>query len=250
MKIKIRLVLFLAFLVFVSVYYGTTIKQNALGVSNSIVDGFLNVKDYIGFKIDEHLNQKNEIQKLREENKELSEYKLLYIAQANKLNKLLEDNNSSHYKPKVHLSRSLSYLEMGSSDRFFIDYKNIDKNKIYGLIYNAKTIGIAKNHLGKSLAILQSDYKCTFSVYVGDNLAPGIASGNGENMVVRFIPKWVKIKKGDKVVTSGLDEIFFYGVDVGEVYEVYEDDAYQKAFIKPYNNPTPPSFVYVVEKVN
>lgn len=240
----------LAFLVFVSVYYGKNIKQNALGVSNNIVDSVLSTKDYIKFKISEHINQANEIQKLREENKQLNEYKSLYITQSGKLSRLLSDKGSISYEPRVHLSRTLSYLEIGDNNRFFIDYKNIDKQKVYGLIYNARTIGIAKNYLNKSLAILQSDEKCTFSVYVGDDLAPGIAVGNGESMIIKFIPKWIKIKVGDKVITSGLDEIFFYGVDVGEVISVSEDDAYQKATIKPYNQSNIPSFLYVVEKVN
>lgn len=249
MKNKIHLVLLLAFLAFVSSYYGSTIKQNALGVSNGIVGLFLDFKDYMSYKTTKHIEQAETIEKLRTENDELREYKLLYIAQSGKLGKLLEDKNSTMYEPRVKLSRTLSYLELGDSNKFFIDYQNIDKNKIYGLVYDAKTIGIAKEHLGKSLAILQSDDKCAFSVYIGEYFAPGIASGNGGNINVKFIPKWIKIKKGDKVITSGLDDIFFYGVDVGEVISVNEDDAYQNAIVKPFNLSTPPSFVYVVERV-
>lgn len=46
MKNKIFYVLVLAFLVFISFYYGGLIKQNVLRVNDFVIGNFYNIKDY------------------------------------------------------------------------------------------------------------------------------------------------------------------------------------------------------------
>lgn len=50
MKNKIFYVLVLAFLVFISFYYGGLIKQNVLRVNDFVIGNFYNIKDYLGEK--------------------------------------------------------------------------------------------------------------------------------------------------------------------------------------------------------
>ena len=50
MKNKIFYVLVLAFLVFISFYYGGLIKQNVLRVNDFVIGNFYNIKDYEKFE--------------------------------------------------------------------------------------------------------------------------------------------------------------------------------------------------------
>ena len=85
---------------------------------------------------------------------------------------------------------------------------------------------------------------------MGKQKAPGIVMGlNDKEMIVKYIPSWMRIKKNDKVITSGLDNIFFRGVKVGVVKEVRTKDAYKEAIVKPYFNSLNPSYFYVIKKV-
>jgi rod shape-determining protein MreC len=65
-------------------------------------------------------------------------------------------------------------------------------------------------------------------------------------MVVKFIPKWHKIKVGDKVVTSGLDNIFFANVPVGIVSKVEMQSAYKVAYIKTYSDVFHPKTFFLI----
>ena len=66
-------------------------------------------------------------------------------------------------------------------------------------------------------------------------------------MIVKFVPKWHNIKEGDRVVTSGLDDIFFRNVPVGIVTKVEVQSAYTVAYIKTYNNILHPRTFFVVD---
>jgi len=76
--------------------------------------------------------------------------------------------------------------------------------------------------------ILLSNEKCQFSTFVGKDRMPGIAKGIDEKtMEINFIPKWSKISVGDRVVTSGLDNIFLANIPVGIVSEVLTRSTYK-----------------------
>ena len=107
--------------------------------------------------------------------------------------------------------------------------------------------GIARIQNGQLYGYLTSDQKCRFSVFIGEHKAPGIALGRGKNeMVVKFIPKWHKLKEGDKVVTSGLDGIFFENVPVGIVSKVEVQSSYAVAHIKTYSDVFHPKTFFLI----
>ncbi|MDO8260610.1 MAG: rod shape-determining protein MreC, partial [Candidatus Magasanikbacteria bacterium] len=88
-----------------------------------------------------------------------------------------------------------------------------------------------------------------YSVFVGDNKAPGIAHGNSaENLIINFIPAWFLIEVGDEVITSGLDEIFFKGLKVGTVLSVTKSQGYQSAVVEPYYKANNPNYFYMIKK--
>jgi rod shape-determining protein MreC len=76
---------------------------------------------------------------------------------------------------------------------------------------------------------------------------PGVAVGNKEYVHVKYIPLWMSPEVGDEVVTSGLDKIFFAGIPVGKVIEVFQEESYQTAVVKPYAMPVAPAFYHIVK---
>jgi rod shape-determining protein MreC len=129
----------------------------------------------------------------------------------------------------------------------YITYdKNISTPK--GLIYNNTTAGVAiKNIKNYSLAYLNNNKNVIYTVFIGNKKIPGILYG-GEKIIIKYIPKYHKIKVGDLVITSGLDKVFYEGVKVGKITSIKQTQLYQEATIKPFYNPLHPTFFYVVGK--
>lgn len=247
MKNKIIYVLILSFLIFISFYYGGLIKKNVLFVNDFFVENFYNIKDYFYEKISVHFNQAEQIALLKEKNKELEKSSILVSALANNLNRLLEDKNTTQYFPRVSLVRAISYVEVNDYRKVWLDFNKMDENKNKGLIYQGYTAGIAVNKNGKTMALLQGDDQCVFSVYVGKNKLPGLVQGQNDELMVKFIPKWAKINIGDEILTSGLDNVFFAGTPVGIVEKIIDEDMYQSVVVKPYAKVNLPSYLYIVE---
>jgi rod shape-determining protein MreC len=149
-------------------------------------------------------------------------------------------------KPHLKFVQVISYVSLPDFSKIYINYsKNITTPK--GLVYDNLAAGIAVKNFGKySLALLNSNPKTSYTVLVGKKEIPGIFYGKVDE--VRFIKKYVKIKPGDLVVTSGFDGIFYRGALVGKVISVKQKKLYQVAKIKLFYNNLSPQFFYVVEK--
>jgi len=65
-------------------------------------------------------------------------------------------------------------------------------------------------------------------------------------MIIKFIPKWHKIQKGDRVFTSGLDNIFFSNVPVGIVTSVEIQSSYKVAHIRTYSDIYHPKTFFLI----
>lgn len=247
MKSKIFGILVLSFLVFISFYYGELIKRNVLNLNTLALDKISQGVGFLKNKFNEHFNQVNEIRSLRERNLELEKSDILRKNYHNELNNLLSDKNSSFYYSNVSLVKALSYVQISDYNKIWLDVLDY-KNKIKGLIYQGYTAGIVVEKNGRALGLLQGDEQCIFSVFIGNNQIPGIIYGKEKYMLVKYIPKWLEFNIGDKVYTSGLDDIFFSGIPVGEVFKIEEEGAYQNAYVKPFVSLKVPSYLYMVEK--
>lgn len=170
---------------------------------------------------------------------------------ASEVNDLFKANNSAlKTNPKVELVRTISYEKFGDLNRIWIDIKDYNASKIYGLTYNELVAGIVVPKNNQPLGLLNRDFQSSYAVYVGSNKAPGIAHGNNaQNLVIKFIPAWFKIHEGDEVITSGLDEIFFKGLKVGRVISVKKSQGYQNAVIEPYYKANDPNYFHMIRKV-
>ncbi|SFZ98567.1 Rod shape-determining protein MreC [hydrothermal vent metagenome] len=197
-----------------------------------------------------YIFQKETIEKLSHENRILRKRlleQMHYIDQVKNVYDVLPDLAKLPVE-NISIAETISYVKLNSFSQVLLTRpKNFEEKKIYGLIQGTVTAGVATIKNNQLHGYLTSDDKCRFSVFVGKSKAPGIAIGVSRNeMIVKFIPKWHKVKVGEKVVTSGMDKIFFTNIPVGVVTKVEVQSAYTVAYIKPYNNTLNPKTFFVV----
>jgi len=245
---RLKFLLFLALLIFISVKFTDVGRGYVAGFSNYMLSNYLDAKEYVSNKIDEHFAQQKTIKKQREEIKELEKSALLSIAFAGKLNDILKDNNLSAYKPNAEMIRAISYSNLNNYNRVWLDFKDFNKSKIYGLLYQGYAAGIMVEKNSHPLGLLLGDPNSIFSVYVGKEKIPGVLQGDKKDILVRYIPLWMNPKVGDDVVTSGMDDIFFQGVRVGKVVRVREEESSKTVIVQPYVNLKIPTYLHVIVK--
>jgi len=217
-----------------------TIQMSARSLTTSISDYY-----------HEHLDQAQTIKAQREKIVALEKNHLLTHQFASTLFNLLQEQNSTFsVNPQLALIRTISYAKFSDMNRLWIEFNDFNRSKLYGVIYHEESAGIIINKNGEPLLLLNSDPQCTYAVYVGNNRAPGIVHGNGKNlMIVEYIPTFIPIAVGDDVITSGLDHLFFEGINVGKVIKIDMAQGFQRAIIKPYNATINPTFFHVITKV-
>lgn len=245
---KLKFFIFIGVIALVSLKYGNDIKGYFGKVAIGSVATYLDYKEYIQDKIDEHFSQAKEIKKLREDNQKLEASKELLNAFAAHLNDLLKKSGVDEYSPKVKLVRSVSYVNLNDYYKVWIDYKDFNSSKIYGLLNHGKSAGIVVSNNKNPMALLLGDPKCTFSVFVGKKKIPGVVMGKKKEVLVKFIPLWMHPKVGDEVVTSGLDGIFFAGVKVGVVKKIIKEEFSKSIVIEPYSKISVPLYYHIIEK--
>ena len=83
-------------------------------------------------------------------------------------------------------------------------------------------------------------------------MAPGITSGMDDNgnLLIGHIPKWFSVNVNDEVITSGMDEIYPYGVRVGRVIGSKNLLNTKMAIVKPYASVISKKYFYIITKVN
>lgn len=247
---KAKFFIVILFFSIFSLFFGEKIKVTILNFCGGILESFYLLQNQIKEGITEHFNQLDEINKLRKENKEFKESAILLTTFADKLEQILQDKNSSKYDPKIKLAKTLSYLKISDYNKFWVSFDDFNQSKVYGAIFEGNTIGVVVEKNSKPLVILQNDENVAFSVFIGKDKIPGVVTGDNQNVLVKFIPKWLNPKIGDKIYTSGLDNIFFSGIGVGEVEKIIEGDLYKSVVVKPYVKTHIPAFIYIITKEN
>jgi len=217
------------------------IKTSYLELSNSIK----NAKE-------KYLNQAQSIEKVKEENLLLRKY--LYQQKINliKLEQLSQYNEKRFNNfDNILRVQTISYIKLNDFSQLYLTKsEELEEEKIYGLIQKNVVAGIALKSNDTLKGILLSNPICQFSTFIGDKKTPGIAKGiDSQNIEVNFIPKWSKIKVGDKVITSGLDNIFLPQIPVGIVTNILTNSTYKTAIVKTYADTLHPSFFYLVKEV-
>lgn len=213
-------------------------------LKSAYIEKYIDISEF--FK--RHFEHEKKIKELEAQNLELKEYKILYNTvetQLNTLKDFLIHIEIPETKPQIELVKVLSYVDYNDFTRVWLDRTPKDE-KILGLISENYAAGIAVNRNGKSVGLLNGNKDCTYAVFIGESKSPGIitAGKDATELEVKFIPIWSDINKGDEVVTSGMDNIFFEGLKVGRVLEVTEQASMKIATIKPYVNALKKKYFY------
>jgi len=217
-----------------------------------IKEGYLNISNDIKGAMDKYLNQSDSIDKLEHDNVLLRKY--LY-QQKTRLMELeeLHKNNVKRFNIHKNILRvqTISYKKLNDFSQVYLTKGDeLKKDKIFGLIQKNVAAGIAIKTDGPLKGILLSNEECQFSTFIGEKKRPGIAKGiDAQSMEINFIPKWSQINIGDKVITSGLDNIFLPNIPVGVVTKVITKSTYKTAIIKIHANVLHPNFFYLVKEV-
>ncbi len=226
------------------------ISDTLLGVINPIKQSYKNLTQDLEDKSHSYIFQKESIEKLSRENRILRR-KLLeqvhYLKQVKNIYQILPDLS---HRPvsNISLTDTISYVKLNSFSQIILTKpKGLKPDKLYGLIQGKVVAGIARVRSNQLYGYLTSDEKCRFSVFIGDTKAPGIALGRDKNqMLIKFIPKWHKVKVGDSVITSGLDDIFFADIPVGIVTKIEVQSSYTVAHIKTYSDIFHPKTFFLI----
>ncbi len=221
-----------------------------LGAINPIKQKYKNFTQNIEDKSHSYIFQKESIEKLSRENRILRKRLLEqthYIKQVKDIYEVLPQLKRLPVH-NISITETISYVKLNSFTQVILTKpKDVHEGKLYGLIQGTVAAGVAMVKNNQLYGYLTSDEKCRFSVFIGKSYAPGIAIGMSKNeMVVKFIPKWHKIKAGDKVITSGLDNIFFANVPVGIVTKVEVQSAYKVAYIQTYSDVFHPKTFFLI----
>ena len=234
-----------------AIYYSNTIQSPFISFSNAVQNSYFNSLQSISDDIDEHFNQQEHIKQLKKQLEEYNKNYLLMQQLSSELNSIYKESNVTlKTDPKIQLVRTISYVKFSDINKLWLQMRDFNSSKIYGLVYKGTVAGIAVPYKAKPIALLNGDIKCTYTVYIGENSAPGIARGNNDStIVVNFIPSWMPIKVGDEVVSSGLDKLFFKGMKVGKVIAIKTSQGYQTATVDPYYKSKEPRYFYLIREV-
>ena len=230
------------------------ITDTLLGIINPIKQNYTNLTQEIENKSHSYIFQKESIEKLSYENRILRKRLLEqthYIQQVKNIYNVLPKLTKLPIH-NISISETISYVKLNSFSQIILTKpKNLAEDQLYGLIQGKVVAGIAQIRNNQLYGYLTSDDKCRFSVFVGKQNAPGIAIGTKNNeMIIKFIPKWHKIKKGDKAFTSGLDNIFFANIPVGIVTSVEIQSSYKVAHIRTYSDIYHPKTFFLINNAS
>jgi len=230
------------------VYFSPTLRTYITLFSVNVESFYHSIAKSISNKVESHTFQAKKIEELTEKLNSCKNSSYIYRSDAKrydflKKELLLHNNiNISNY-----IIQPLGYAQLGNFQKLWIErFKDYDPKYIYGVLKEGNAVGIIVEEQNRPLMILAGDPECNFAVYIGKSKAPGIAFGlDARTMVVRYIPEWIKINIGDKVITSGLDHIFPIGVPVGEVLTTKKIQGFQDAKIRLYGDTLHPNFLYI-----
>jgi len=249
-----RLILFLiiTFLIVFLLKKEEKFQDNFAVLTLPLKERYLNFSNSMHHSLNQYLNQVETIKTLEDENILLRKYlyqqkiELITSKQFNQYN----ENKLNGFENILRV-QTISYRKLNDFSQIYLTQADtLGEDKIYGLIQKNVVAGIAIKENETLKGLLLSNPICQFSTFIGKDKTPGIAKGiDSESIEVKFIPKWSKIKVGDKVMTSGLDNIFLPEIPVGVVTNILTKSTYKTAIVKTYADVLHPNFFYLVKEV-
>lgn len=226
------------------------LREGVLSLGDGVKGFVFDSKEWIVQTYETYFNQARSIKELNKKLKDHERLELQNIQLKEELNAL-----TSFYKmPKIYPSyisevRAISYYEFGNYERVWIEGYEGEGSRVYGLIFDGNVVGIAKERQeGRMMGYLNGDSLCSYGVFVGEKKALGIVKGEDGGLLIDYIPLGSEINVGDKVVTNGMDNIFFENIPVGVVTKVERGSGYIQAVLKPYANKVDLGYMWLLDR--
>jgi len=253
MKSRVLIViLVLLFIAIVMTRKNDSVIDTLLNVVNPIKQTYTNMTRDVEDKSRSYLYQQEHIEELTKVNLLLGKYLLSQKHYIQQVQDLYAKIPSLERLPKdsVEIIQTISYVKLNSFSQIILtkpEYLSSEDGVLFGLIQDDVVAGVAEIKNNNLYGSLTSNAKCRFSVFIGNKKIPGVAIGmDTKKMVVKFIPTWSNVKKGDMVITSGIDNIFFANIPVGIVESVETLSSYKIAYIKSFADILHPDYFYLI----
>lgn len=252
MNKKVLISLFLLFYIGYYFHFDEYIQDKIVQITKSISSYIISNFDFINNNINNYLKEVSYVKKLEEENNRNKQYRIKY----NILKKEIDEYNSSILSYDTNLSLQkvsiLSYKNFNDYSKAILNF-NILNHKIYALLtYDGFSAGIVTKENKQSIAYFNNNSRANYTVFIGKNNIPGITSGTDFNgkLIIKYVPLWRDVKIGDKIITSGLDNIFPIGIKVGIVIGIYKDNMMQEIISEPYFSSIKQRYFYLYDSNN
>jgi rod shape-determining protein MreC len=214
-----------------------SISDKLFVINTNIKEAYLAKFTNIQNLIAKYFHQTEQIVQLKEDAFKNEKYKLLYLTKC----KLKSDLNSSLSRASV-----ISYINFNDFSEVIFSSK-LDIKNISALITDdGYSAGIIKKE-NQNIGYLNHHPKSNYAVFIGKNKVPGITHGkkDEEYITIKYAPLWQEISIGDEVITSGMDNIFPKGIQVGDVVSIKKLSTTWEALVKPYANVYNKNYFYI-----
>ncbi len=217
---------------------------------NNLKKEYIFQTDALTSNVSSFFDQASKIKELTLENQELFKFKNLHTSSTHELSNIQSNIQTLNAQVQsLEIVKVLSYVNFNDFTKVWLDIDKQNDN-IQGLVDGEYSAGIVVRKANKAQALLNGHEKSNYSVYIGENKAPGIIHKNKHKdlLSIKYIPIWININIGDEVITSGMDNIFFEGLKVGRVVKINKMQDQQEAFIKPYSQVLQKKYFYIYKK--
>lgn len=226
-----------------------------IALGNGIRTKIYNLKNSISEVFENYTSQAEQIKNLKiiAEQKERGDIENMNLKSEVAQMRTLIDTNIKPRAMETFLVRAYSFVDMGNYSRIWLTGENLSANlkegdKVFGLIKDGYTAGIALYKDDLLLGILNGDPKVSYGVYIGEGKSMGILKTDiSGKVVIEYINAWNEIKEGDEIITNGLDNIFFEGIGVGRVKKVRQEFSYIVAEVELYNQNKDIGFYWLID---
>lgn len=249
MNKKVLLILFLLFYIGYYFHFDEYIQYKIFQITKNISSLTINSIDFIKNNINIYMQKVSYIENLEKQNNQNNQYKIKYNILKNKIDEynsslLSYDSNLSLKKVSI-----LSYKKFNDYSKAILNSDILD-NKIYALLTNnGFSAGIVIKENKQTIAYFNNNQRANYTVFIGKNNISGITSGinfNGK-LIIKYVPLWRDVNIGDKIVTSGLDNIFPFGIKVGTVISIEKNNMMQEILCEPYSNSIKQRYFYLYD---
>lgn len=239
------------------------IEKGVKDITSSVVSIFIYPVNFISDKIEYLDTNKKLIKKLKklEKEKNLYEYNKTLIEELKSENKHLLDELD--LKTSLLPNKTINATTITRSLDTYYDYIIIDKGMKDNIekgdaVINSKgligTVITASNHTSTVRLLTSLNFtKISVKIKVEDGYVYGLLSGYDKEkniFIVEGISENTEIKKGDKIITTGLGKTFTSGILVGNVSLVTKDnfDLAKTLEVKPVTNFSDINYVTVLKR--